>query len=58
MNQKQMFYAESRKIGEADQLFLEFVDDGMTAKELSENIKRHPALWSRYAGWLEILPAA
>jgi hypothetical protein len=38
-------------------LFLEFVDDGLTREELQENIKRRPQIWSRFASFLERLPS-
>lgn len=52
-----MFYDAARKSSELDQLFLELVRDGLTKRELNENIQRRPSLWGRYKGWLNKLPA-
>ncbi|WP_427047134.1 hypothetical protein [Halomonas casei] len=52
-----MFYDAARKSSERDQLFLEMVRDGLTKRELNENIQRRPSLWGRYKGWLNKLPA-
>ena len=38
-------------------LFLEFVEDGLTREELQENIKRRPQVWDRFASFLEQLPS-
>ncbi len=54
--QAQMFYDASRRNAGVDELFSEFVKDGMTRGELQRNIDRRPALWSRYASWLDKLP--
>lgn len=58
-NQVQMFYDASRKIGERDSTFLELVNhptNPLTREDLQANIKRRPALWGRYAGFLKTLP--
>lgn len=55
--QEQMFYQAHRQIADANETFLELVKDGMTREELQRNIERRPALWSRYANWLEVLPS-
>jgi hypothetical protein len=52
-----MFYDAERQSSERDQLFLELVRDGLTKRELNENIQRRPSLWGRYKGWLNKLPA-
>ena len=57
MNQRQIFYAEHRKIADANELFLGLVADGMTREDLQANIKRRPALWGRFANWLGRLPS-
>jgi hypothetical protein len=54
--QLQIFYAEQKKIGESNQLFLDLVNDGMTREELQANIKRRPELWGRWENWLPKLP--
>lgn len=55
--QLQMFYDASRKIGEANELFCEFVKEGMTREQLQRLIDRRPALWGRWANFLETLPS-
>ena len=57
-SQLQMFYEQTRKIGGANQTFLELVADGMTREELARNIERGPVLWSRFANWMDKLPSA
>jgi hypothetical protein len=47
---------QANKQCEADLLFLDFVKEGMTRKELEANIARRPELWKRYAEWLTKLP--
>lgn len=57
MNQKQMFYQESRKIAEANELFSEMMRNGeMTKRDLTALIKRRPEKWSRFAGFMSRLP--
>lgn len=46
-----------RRDATINNLFLEFVDDGLTREELQENIKRRPQVWSRFASFLEQLPS-
>lgn len=57
-SQLQTFYEEQRKIGAANETFLELVKDGMTREELARNIERRPALWTRFEGWLNRLPSS
>jgi len=56
---KEQLLADQAKRREAtiDNLFLEFVDDGLTREELQENIKRRPQVWSRFTSFLEQLPS-
>lgn len=50
--QLQIFYEEERKIGEANELFMEMVRDGtMTNQCLAAMIKRRPHKWGRFAGF-------
>jgi hypothetical protein len=53
--QKQMFYEAQRKIGEADQIFLEMIegDHPITKKELRHLIETKPETWSRYKAYLD-----
>lgn len=55
--QEQMFYAASRHNSLLDQMFLTFVEDGLTREELEKNIRRRPHLWRRWEGWLDKLPS-
>ena len=54
--QKQAYYEAQKKIGEANELFIELVKDGLTRNELEINIERRPELWARFSGFLETLP--
>lgn len=56
--QMQMFYEERQKIAEANEIFLFFVDDGMTREELQQNIDRRPSHWKRFENWLDKLPSS
>lgn len=55
--QQQMFYQAQKQLGETNELFLELVQHGLTREELALNIKRRPALWSRWENWLDKLPS-
>ena len=58
--QKQMYYAAERAAGERDATFMELVNhptNPLTKEDLLANIERRPALWSRYAGFLDKLPS-
>ncbi len=54
--QEQMYYAAVERSAAADQTFLALVRSGMTKRDLQLNIKRRPALWSKYSNWLSKLP--
>ena len=54
--QEQLYYQAAAKAAEANELFLEMVKDGITRKELEQNIKRRPGLWERFSGYLDKLP--
>lgn len=54
--QIQYYYESVKNLASADNTFLLFVKSGMTKSQLSKNISRRPALWSRYKNWLEKLP--
>jgi hypothetical protein len=59
MTQAQMYYAASRRTGDNDATFMELVNhptNPLTREDLLANIARRPALWSRYAGFLDRLP--
>ena len=55
-SQRQMFYASHRKIADANELFLEFVSEGLTKVDLERLIARRPSLWGRFSNWLPKLP--
>lgn len=60
----QEWYAASRKLADANETFLFLVTksednpDPMTKEELERLIERRPALWGRYANWLDKLPSS
>jgi hypothetical protein len=56
MTQLQMFYKAHRNIADANELFLQFVDEGLTRAELEKLIARRPSLWGRFSHWLPKLP--
>lgn len=53
-SQERMFYAAGRKISDGDQTFLEMIKcpNAITNNELAEMVKRRPALWGRYSGFI------
>lgn len=54
-----MFYEASRLNAERDATFMELVNhptNPLTREDLEANIRRRPALWQRYAGFLDKLP--
>lgn len=58
--QVQMYYAAVRHAAECDRTFLDMVNcasNPLTREDLAALIQRRPALWGRYAGWLDNLPA-
>jgi hypothetical protein len=58
-SQKQLYYAAEARAGERDATFMELVNhptNPLTREDLLANIARHPALWSRYAGFADKLP--
>lgn len=57
-SQLQIFYEEQRRIGEANETFMELVKGGLTREELQRNIERRPVLWSRFAFWINVLPSS
>ena len=56
MNQMQLYEQERKRISESNELFLEFVEEGMTREQLAKLIKYRPTLWGRFASWLNTLP--
>lgn len=55
--QEQMFYMSHRRMADANETFLEMVNDGLTREELARNIERRPGLWGRFSSWLVRLPS-
>jgi len=54
-----MYYAAERRAAERDQAFMDLVrhpTNPLTREDLEANIRRRPALWGRYAGFLDKLP--
>jgi hypothetical protein len=56
--QREILNHVERQSFEVNELFLEFVRDGLTREELARNIERRPALWRRFEGWLDKLPSS
>jgi hypothetical protein len=54
--QVRMYLKAAEMNARADETFLTLVKSGMTKRDLSANIRRRPALWSRYSNWLDKLP--
>lgn len=58
--QLQHFEIARRRLADANQAFLDLVNceaNPLTREDLAANIARRPAVWSRFAGWLERLPS-
>ena len=58
--QREMYYRAERQAADRDILFMELVNhptNPLTREDLARNIERRPALWSRYAGFLDKLPS-
>lgn len=55
-DQLRLYYQAERKAAEANLLFLDMVQEGMTRQTLQKLIERRPALWGRWSNWLETLP--
>lgn len=59
MDQRTMYYAAERKSAERNATFMELVNhptNPLTREDMARNIERRPALWSRYAGFMDQLP--
>lgn len=56
MNQEQMYRRAEKRSANINKMFLEFVKDGLTAKELEYLIKRNPSVWKRFENWIDKLP--
>ncbi|PKY09832.1 hypothetical protein B1757_12850 [Acidithiobacillus marinus] len=58
MNQEKREHQRQRVINATiNNLFLEFVDDGLTREELLDNIRKNPKTWGRFAEFVEQLPS-
>lgn len=58
--QLQHFEMARRRLADANQTFLDLVNceaNPLTREDLAANIARRPAVWSRFAGWLDKLPS-
>jgi len=55
--QAQMYSQSQKQAAECDRVFLEMLKgpDPITKAELQRNIEKRPALWKRYAHWLDVL---
>lgn len=59
LTQAQHFELARRRIAETNQTFMELVNhptNPLTREDLAANIARRPALWQRFAGFLDTLP--
>ena len=54
-DQLHLYYQAERRAAEANLLFLDMVQEGMTRQTLQKLIERRP-LWGRWSNWLETLP--
>jgi hypothetical protein len=52
-----MFY-DSRQTGEADEIFMGFLRDGLTRHELAKNIENRSSHWGRYTGYFRSMPSS
>lgn len=60
LTQAQHYELARRKIAAQNAAFMDLVNcesNPMTREDLAANIARRPELWSRFAGFLESLPA-
>ena len=60
MTQAQHFESARRNLAECNAAFMDLVNhptNPLTRQDLARNIERRPALWARYAGFLETLPS-
>ena len=58
--QAQLFEESRRNIASVNETFMALVNhptNPMTREDLAANIARRPALWSRFAGFLDTLPS-
>jgi hypothetical protein len=55
--QRDLYYMAERHAATVNEDFMWLVrHGGITREELARNIERRPALWSRFAGFLQTLP--
>lgn len=54
--QAQLLYDAEKRSGDVNDLFMQFVREGMTREELQKNIDRRPEVWGRYSAFLVTLP--
>jgi len=60
ITQRQQYERARQQVADANAAFMELVNhptNPLTREDLAANIKRRPALWARYAGWLTKLPS-
>lgn len=55
-SQYALFERARANMAGGNEVFLFLVRDGMTAEELRRHIARRPALWGRFAAWVDYLP--
>jgi hypothetical protein len=60
LTQAQHYETARRNLADTNAAFMELVNhptNPMTREDLAANIARRPALWTRYAGFLGVLPS-
>lgn len=55
--QEQMFYESHKKLADVNNEFMWLVQNGITREDLQTNIEKRPALWSRFASFVNTLPS-
>lgn len=57
LTQYQHYSLVHKKLAEQNELFLYFVNTGMTREDLATNIARRPHVWGKFEHWLDKLPS-
>lgn len=60
LTQMQRYEIARRDLADANRVFMDLVNckaNPLTREDLARNIERRPAVWSRFAGFLQTLPS-
>ena len=57
MTQEQIYHQERKRIAALNEAFMYHVSEGMTKGELQALIAKRPEVYSRFAHWIDWLPA-